>query len=76
MAITRGVQIRMARSALGWGVRELADKAGVTPNTISRIEGGASARTDTLERIVSVLEKVGIEFLDPNGGGPGVRLRE
>ena len=76
MAIVKGVQIRMARSALGWGVRELADRADVTPNTISRVEGGAPARTDTLERIVSVLEKAGIEFLDPNGGGPGVRLRE
>ena len=76
MAIVKGVQIRMARSAIGWGVRELADKADVTPNTISRIEGGAPARTNTLERIVSVLEKAGIEFLDANGGGPGVRLRE
>ena len=75
MTFVKGVQIRMARSALGWGVRELAAKADVTPNTISRIEGGAPARTDTLERIVRALEAAGIEFIAENGGGPGVRLR-
>jgi len=31
------------------------------------------ARTDTLGRVVAVLEKAGIEFL--NNGSPGVRLR-
>ena len=75
MAIIKGVQIRMARAALNWGVRELAAAAEVTPNTISRIESGGAARTDTLERIVFALEAAGIEFIDPNGGGPGVRLR-
>lgn len=75
MALIKGVQIRMARSGLGWGVRELAAKAHVTPNTISRIEGGANAKTDTLERIVRALETGGVEFIPANGGGPGVRLR-
>jgi hypothetical protein len=30
------------------------------------------SRTDTLGRVIAVLEKAGIEFL--NGGNPGVRL--
>ena len=76
MPIVKGVQIRMARAALHWGVRELAAAAKVTPNTISRIESGAAARTDTLERIVTALEAAGVEFLPENGGGPGLRLKK
>ena len=76
MSITKGVQIRMARAALGWGVRELAAEAQVTPNTVSRIEGGAPAKTDTLERIVTALESAGVVFIDANGGGVGVRLKD
>ena len=40
-------QIRMARAALGWGVRELAERARLSPNTISRIENGAGALTES-----------------------------
>lgn len=69
-------QIRMARAALKWGVRELAEKSGLTANTVSRIENGAESLTTTLQRIVDALEKGGVEFIDANGGGPGVRLRK
>ena len=70
------VQIRMARAALGWGVRDLADRAGLSPNTVSRFENGADARVDTLVQIEEVLERAGIIFLPPDeSGGPGVRLR-
>jgi len=73
-------QVKMARAALGWGVRELAAKAGVTANTISRYENGADALGDTLTKIQRALEKGGdsggVVFVDPNGFGPGVRLRE
>ena len=34
---------------------------------------GVSARTETLGRVVAVLERAGIDFLD--GDEPGVRLR-
>ncbi len=74
--ITR-VQIRMARAALGWGVRDLAKKAGVSPNTVSCFENGAGARFDTLSQIQDVLERAGIVFVAADEtGGPGVRLRE
>lgn len=74
-----GVQIRMARAALGWGVRDLAAKAGTTPNTISRIEGGGDALAGTLTKIGEALSVAGVEFI-PTGpyqgdGGPGVRLK-
>jgi transcriptional regulator with XRE-family HTH domain len=71
-----GVQIRMARAAVGWGVRELAAKAGVTANTITRIENGADAKTSTVDAIRRALEEAGVEFIPENGGGPGVRLKK
>jgi transcriptional regulator with XRE-family HTH domain len=66
----------MARAAVGWGVRELAEKAGVTANTVTRIENGSDAKQSTMDRLQQALESAGIEFIDENGGGPGVRLRE
>ncbi len=73
--ITRD-QVRMARAALGWGVRELAAKAGVSANTVSRYENGADALGGTLLKIQRVLEQGGIILIDENGGGPGVRLKK
>ncbi len=73
--ITRN-QVKMARAALGWGVRELAAKAGVSANTVSRYENGADSLGGTLLKIQRVLEQGGIIFIDENGGGPGVRLRK
>jgi transcriptional regulator with XRE-family HTH domain len=74
--ITR-LQVRMARTALGWGVRDLARKAGVSPTTVTRFENGAHTRVDTLGLIQDVLERAGIIFVSPDeAGGPGVRLRE
>jgi hypothetical protein len=49
----------------------------VALRTIRRMEGfneGVGARTDTLGRVVAVLEKAGVEFLDH--GQPGVRMRK
>ena len=68
-------QIKMARAALGWGVRDLAEKAGVTANTISRYENGADALGETLGKIENAL-KEHVEFIPENGGGAGVRLRK
>jgi transcriptional regulator with XRE-family HTH domain len=74
--ITR-LQVRMARTALGWGVRDLARKVGVSPTTVTRFENGAQTRADTLGQIQDILEKAGIIFVPADeAGGPGVRLRE
>jgi transcriptional regulator with XRE-family HTH domain len=71
-----GIQLRMARSALKWGVRELAAKAQVSPATITRIEGDNPANAATLQALRTALENGGIEFIPENGGGPGVRLKK
>ena len=70
------VQLRMARSALGWGVRDLAAKAGVTANTVTRIENGADAKQSTIDALRAALEKAGVEFIAENGGGLGVRMKK
>ena len=75
MATITGPQIRMARAALKWGVRELGQAAGVNPNTVARIEGGADALAGTLNKIQGAFEGAGVQFLDPDNGGPGVRLK-
>ncbi len=66
----------MARAAIGWGVRELAKRAGLTANTVTRIENGADAKQSTMDRLQQALEAAGVEFIDENGGGPGVRLQK
>ena len=66
----------MARAGVGLGVRELAAAAGVTPETVVRLEKGENLRPRTLAAIRTALEAAGVEFIPENGGGPGVRLRK
>jgi transcriptional regulator with XRE-family HTH domain len=66
----------MARGALNWTVRDLAKATGLHRNTITNIEVGRySGDPQTLTTIENVLKRAGVEFIDENGGGPGVRLR-
>lgn len=58
------------------GGRALAANAKVSPNTITSLERGEKLQERTVDNIRAALESAGIEFLDPNGGGPGVRLRD
>ncbi|MEJ0068307.1 MAG: transcriptional regulator [Pseudomonadota bacterium] len=64
----------MARTALGWGVRDLAAHAKVAPATVSRLEAGEDLKASTVETIRGALERGGVEFISENGGGAGVRL--
>lgn len=49
-------QLKMARVGLGWGVRDLAEKAGVTANTVTRIENGSDPKTSTVHQLQTALE--------------------
>ena len=70
-------QVRMARAALNWTVRDLAAATGLHRNTITNIEVGRYAGDPaTLNLIKEVLIREGVVFIDENGGGPGVRLRK
>lgn len=70
------VQSKMARAALGWGVRDLAREAAVSVDTISRLERGEELQPRTLAAIRTALEAAGVLFIDQNGHGAGVRLRD
>ena len=70
------LQVKMARAALGWGVRDLAKKADLTANTISKFENGSDVMVGTLTKMQNALEEAGVIFLPADeAGGPGVRLK-
>ena len=68
------VQCRMARAAVGYGVRELAAAAKVSVDTVARFERGEELKERTIEALQRALEAAGVEFT--NGDRPGVRLTE
>ncbi len=71
-------QIRAARALIRWSAEELARKTALSVATIRRAEltedqTSMTAANDSAVR--RALEAAGVEFIDGNGGGPGVRLR-
>ena len=70
-------QCRAARGLLDWSQQKLADLAGVGIVTIRQLEGeNQQPRRATLAVVRMALEAAGVEFIDENGGGAGVRLRK
>jgi transcriptional regulator with XRE-family HTH domain len=72
-----GGQIRSARAALRWSVQKLADRSGISIQTIKRlevVEGIPQSRVQTLLDIKSALEAAGIEFIGTPSDRPGIRL--
>ena len=65
--------IRAARAVLGWGVRDLAKKADVSTNAVTRLEGGQDVRKSTADKIQAALEAEGVTF--ENSGRPGIRWK-
>jgi transcriptional regulator with XRE-family HTH domain len=71
-------QLRAARALIRWSAEELASHCAVSVTTIRRAELMPSATALTRandQAIRRALEQAGIEFIDAEGGGPGVRLR-
>lgn len=72
-------QIKAARALLAWSQEELASAASISIPTIKRLEsqeGVLGGREETVLKIQSALENAGVQFIEENGGGPGVRLRK
>ena len=71
-------QLRAARGLLGWSRTDLATRAGLSLPTVKRVEIDLGIRVsdDARAKLRHALETAGIEFIDENGGGPGVRLRK
>ena len=71
--------VRAARALLRWEQRDLEAASSVSLPTIKRLEskpGVMAAHMSTVVALRKALEAAGIEFIDENGGGPGVRLRK
>lgn len=63
-----GRQIRAARGLLNWDASELAAKAGMTRETVSKIENETvQAREATAQKIIQTFANHGIEFIDNQG---------
>jgi ribosome-binding protein aMBF1 (putative translation factor) len=74
-----GPQIRAARALVGWSAEDLQTHSAVSLRTIRRAElsEGQTKLTSANEvAIRRALEVAGVEFIDENGGGPGVRLKK
>jgi DNA-binding XRE family transcriptional regulator len=72
-------QIKAARALLGWSQSDLARQSGVSEPTIARLEsadGQLGGRRETVRKIQAALETSGIEFIEGNGTGEGLRFRK
>jgi hypothetical protein len=72
-------QLRAARALIRWSALDLAKASKVGVATIRRVEvvdGEIPVTLANEAALRQALEAAGIEFIDENGGGPGVRLRK
>jgi transcriptional regulator with XRE-family HTH domain len=70
-------QVKAARGLLGWSLDQLIAASGVPKRTAIRFENSeGTPHRSTTAAIRTALEAAGVEFIDENGGGPGVRLRK
>ena len=76
-AVISGAQVRAARGALRWSVRELAEHSDVSVATINRFEAGSTVVT-TRDRSVLALHKVllseGSDFCKDEQGRPAISI--
>jgi hypothetical protein len=72
-------QLRAARALLRWSALDLAKASKVGVATIRRVEvmeGEIPVTAANEAALRRALESAGVDFIDENGGGPGVRLRK
>ena len=69
---------RAARALLGWSQTQLAKEAGLSLPTVKRVETKTGPKVSDAARVAlkRALDQNGVEFIEENGGGPGVRLRK
>ena len=74
-----GAQMRAARALLRWAAADLVRESGVSLATIHRAELVDGKTAMTLANAFAIrraFENAGVELIEENGGGPGVRLRQ
>jgi transcriptional regulator with XRE-family HTH domain len=78
MVVITSEQIRAARALLRWEQKDLAEASGlalITINAMERRPGPLMMRTSSLYALVAAFDRAGIEFLDADDGGAGVRFK-
>jgi transcriptional regulator with XRE-family HTH domain len=76
MKITKE-QCKAGRALADWSQDRLASESNLGLSTIRDFEKGRrEPHPNNLTAIRTALESAGVEFIDENGGGPGVRLRK
>ena len=73
------MQLRMARAALSWTLKELEAESGVGRNTISRYEAGHDILASALDSLEKVLVDQGVVFFEGDrayGTGVGIKKRQ
>lgn len=68
-----------ARTLAGKTQADIAAAAGISIPTLKRMESSAatvSGIPNNVKAVISALESAGVIFIDQNGNGPGVRLRD
>ena len=70
-------QCKAARAMTGLSQDQLAQKSGVAVSTIIPFEQKQrNPYASTVEKLRSALETAGIEFIEENGGGAGLRMQK
>ena len=68
---------KAARALTGMTQAQLSEGSGVSLRSIVHFEAGERTPIpNNLAAICRALETAGVEFIEENGGGPGVRLRK
>ena len=72
-------QLRAARALIRWSALDLANAAKLGVATVRRaelVDGEVQMTLANEAALRRALETAGVEFIDENGGGVGVRLRK
>ena len=72
-------QLNAARGLIGLKQSQLAEISGVALSTIRRMESSEvrlRGNAESIWKVQRALEDAGVVFIDENGGGPGVRLKD
>lgn len=66
-------QCRAARGLLDWTQTELARRLSMSVVTVRAFEKGGAMRASNLKLLKLIFEEAGVNFINANGGGDGVR---
>ena len=72
-------QVKAARVLLDMDQKQLAAASGLSLPTIQRMEaskGSVRGNAENVWKLQKALEAAGVAFIEADGGGPGVRLKE